>query len=232
MYLRHRSAPLGGVLSFLMLLAVTVVHGQLLQQPPSANIARGKPLRISPSGSTCGMELKDVLCDNRLIGSYQCGNSNGNNSSAENGNGNVSTSTFYCDQSCPYGNVLSNLLAQSTPLALDNMEPCRITKDFEVYAAASSVRSDGISNYSYLIDQAETSSSCQLNKSALVWKPFDLSVSQSRPVLTFHNPRTPSPPAVLDSGFTVSFWFRQFYANNGYFFHSFITLIIFTCTTK
>lgn len=159
-----------------------------LLYPAAENIAVNKPLIIQPTGSTCGLELKDTLCDNRL--QDKCSNS---------------TSLFYCDQSCPYGNVLENLnkLEQTK---LEDMNPCVILKDFGY------LLSNSTSRYSYLFDK--NNNLCNNNARIVAWKPFSLETNQAKPSITFYNSRT-SSLGIFNSGFTVSFWFQQFMWNNG-----------------
>ena len=163
--------------------------------PPIEYIAINKPLDIHPTGSTCGLELKDTLCDNRLQDPRKCANA-----------------TFFCDQSCPFGNVLQNL-NELKQTFLESMNPCLILKDFGYLLINRS------STFSYFFDK--NSNLCETNEKLSSWKPFSLENDQARPTLTFYNSRTPSLD-IFNSGLTVSCWFRQFPWNNGYFvFNSF-----------
>ena len=56
--------------------------------PAREEVAEFKPIQIEPSSSTCGLELKETLCDNRYQDSTQCSNS---------------SSIINCFQICPYG---------------------------------------------------------------------------------------------------------------------------------
>jgi len=166
-----------------------VCRSELLY-PPIEYIALNKPLDIHPTGSTCGLELKDTLCDNRLQDPRLCANA-----------------TFFCDQSCPFGNVLQNLNDLKQTL-LENMNPCVILKDFGYLLATSS------STFSYFFDK--NSNLCETSEKVSSWKPFSLANDQTRPSLSFYNARTSSLD-IFNSGLTVTCWFRQFPWNNGLF---------------
>ena len=157
--------------------------------PPSENIGKLKPLKLSPSGSICGLEIKDTLCDNRLP-ENMCSNR---------------SSVFFCDQTCPYGNVLENLNALEQ-LKLENMNPCTISQDF------NSILFNKSSQYSYYFDK--TNNLCNKNNRAGIWRTFSLEATLSKPVLSFYNSRT-SSLSILNSGFTFSLWFKQANLNNG-----------------
>ena len=160
-----------------------------LLYPPSENIALFKPVSISPSGSTCGLEFKDTLCDNRFTEPKSCSNPD---------------RIFFCDQTCPYGNTIQNLNLLDQ-LALDTMNPCVIFKDFGYILNKNSQ-----SKNSFYFDK--TNNLCSLGNKP--WKPFSLSTSRSKPELSFSSPRT-SDSQVLNSGFSMSLWFSQFGSNNG-----------------
>ncbi|RNA01582.1 atlastin-like isoform X2 [Brachionus plicatilis] len=162
--------------------------GQLLY-PASENIALFKPVYVSPQGSTCGLEYKDTLCDNRFTDDKSC-------SSPER--------IFFCDQTCPHGNTIQNL-NQLDQLKLDTMNPCVIFKDY-----GYTLNQNGPSKNSYYFDK--TNNLCALNTRP--WKPFALSTSRSGPKLTHSSPRT-SDLDILQSGFSLSLWFTQSGSNNG-----------------
>ena len=165
-------------------------HAQLLY-PPVEYVAINKPLELHPTGSTCGLELKDTLCDNRLQDPRLCSNA---------------SSLFYCDQSCPFGNVLQNLNGLRQTL-LEDMNPCVILKDFGY------VLNNFSTSYSYFFDK--NNNLCDTNQRVSAWKPFSLENNQARPILSFYNSRT-SNLEIFNSGFTLTLWFRQFSWNNGY----------------
>jgi hypothetical protein len=170
---------------------IWLIEGRLLY-PEADNIAIFKPIAIQPIGSTCGLELKDTLCDNRVQDSKSCSNS---------------SSLFYCDQSCPFGNVLTDLDTLEQ-LKLETMNPCHIVKDFGNRLSQANKQTD----HSYYFDK--TNSLCINNDEAIRWKPFDLLNNQASTTLNFYNSRTPGLP-IVNSGFTFSLWFKQFRINNG-----------------
>ncbi len=172
--------------------------------PPVEYISINKPKEIQPIGSSCGIELKDTLCDNRIKDSKGCSNS---------------SSIFFCDQTCPYGNVLQNLTALEQ-LKLDQMNPCSIHKDF------SKLLSNTSSNFSFYLDK-ETQL-CNENIKISRWIPFNLETSKSNPPLSFINSRT-SSWSILNSGFTFSVWFQHFDNKNGYFLIIIYYSLLFLC---
>jgi hypothetical protein len=159
--------------------------------PSAEYISINKPREIQPIGSSCGIELKDTLCDNRIKDSKGCSNS---------------SSIFFCDQSCPYGNVLQNLTALEQ-LKLDQMNPCSIRKDF------SKVLFNSSSKFSFYLNK--DTQLCNENIKISRWIPFNLETSKSNPSLSFINSRT-SSWLILNSGFTFSIWFQQVVNTNGY----------------
>lgn len=180
---------------FLILLASLKLFSTRLQYPPIDNIATYKPISISPTGSICGLELKDTLCDNRYLDDKACANK---------------SLLFNCDQACPYGNVLQSL-TDLDQIKLENMNPCVIFKDFN-YLLASKTSS----KYSYYFDKSNNLCSSLSNR-VLIWRPLTFESHRSKPLISFYNSRT-SSLSILDSGFTVSLWFTQSSLNNGLFF--------------
>jgi hypothetical protein len=181
------------VILIIMILHLYTINAALMY-PEADNIAINKQVLIHPMGSTCGLELKDSLCDNRFQDNKLCSNT---------------SALFYCDQSCPYGNVLTDF-DKIEQLKLENMNPCLIVKDY------GSKLSKQDSGFSYYFDK--TNNLCNNNDETVKWKPFDLINSQAKPSLSFYNTRTPGL-SIADSGFTLSLWFRQFRINNGFIFN-------------
>ncbi len=184
------------ILLFNVLSNFFYVNANLLY-PPSENIAVFKPLKLIPSGSTCGNELKDTLCDNRIQNSRnQCSNR---------------SSIFYCDQTCPYGNVLENL-DKLKQLNLESMNPCAIVQDFNKLLT----RNNPTSQFSYYFDKSNNL--CKRNRNGgpglVLWRPFGLQSNYLQPSLSFYNFRTPSL-SILNSGFTMTLWIKQLSQNNG-----------------
>jgi hypothetical protein len=173
-----------------LLLMVRSFESKVLY-PSSENIAIFKPLKLSPSGSICGQEIKDTLCDNRLPDS-SCSNK---------------SSIFYCDQTCPFGNVLENLNSLEQ-LKLENMNPCTIMQDFNNLL----INNSNTQLFSYYFDR--NNNLCNKNSKGSSWRPFSLDSTVSKPALSFYNART-SSLSILDSGFTLSLWFKQSSFNNG-----------------
>lgn len=173
------------------ILASTRLKEARLLYPPGDYIATYKPALITPIGSVCGLEYKDTLCDNWYTDDQSCSNS---------------SRIIYCDQTCPYGNVVPNL-NRLEQLKLEAMNPCVIFKDFTYLM----VNSSGSKN-SYYFDK--TNNLCPLNNKISQWKPFILEFSKSEPEFSFSDSRT-SDAQVLDSGLSVSLWFTQSGSNNG-----------------
>lgn len=175
--------------SILILPALLRLKTSELLYPPSENIALYKPIYISPSGSICGLEFKDTLCDNRFTDQQSCSNLE---------------RIFFCDQTCPHGNNIQNLNALDQ-LKLDTMNPCVIFKDYG-YILNKKTRSKN----SFYFDK--TNNLCPMNNKP--WKPFALSSSKSKPQLAYSSPRTPDSD-ILNSGFSLALWLSQSGSNNG-----------------
>ena len=86
---------------FIILILLYNLNAQLLY-PNAENVAFYKPVEISPPGSTCGLETKSSLCDNRYQNNALCSNS---------------SSIINCLQQCPYGNIYVNHIS---PNSLNN----------------------------------------------------------------------------------------------------------------
>jgi hypothetical protein len=182
------------VLSLILMAGTGQVACKLLY-PSSENIAIFKPLKLSPSGSICGQEIKDTLCDNR-VADNSCNKS----------------STFYCDQTCPFGNVLEGLNSLEQ-IKLESLNPCTVMQDFNQLL----VNNSNTQLFSYYFDRSNNV--CNKNRasgaSASSWRPFSLDSTLAKPALSFYNART-SSLSILNSGFTMSLWFKQSNFNNGY----------------
>lgn len=168
-----------------------------LLYPPLENISLLKPLTIQPSGSTCGLEVKDTLCSNLILDDSNTVCSNVSN-------------LFKCDQSCPYGNVLTGLEKLKT-LNVELTNPCEVVKDYVMLVKNAKMNNQSLSSCSYYFDPI-SSSECNINGRVVNWKPFNLETSQVIPTISFYNSRTPS---ILQSGLTLTLWFRQTNLNNG-----------------
>lgn len=180
------------VLKYILIVNYLIKLGSLkLLYPPNENLATYKPISIKPSGTTCGLELKDTLCNNLLLDDRACSNS---------------SSLFYCDQSCPYGNVLRNLY-KLEQLKLELMNPCVVLKDHKYLLTNSSPAN------SYYFDG--DNDVCNTANRIILWRPFSLESTLSKPELSFFNSRT-SGLFVVNSGLTFTLWFKQFDLNNGY----------------
>lgn len=181
------------IIIFITIKLIRSLSANLLY-PPSENIAIYKPLFVHPTGTTCGLELKDTLCDNRLVNT-PCSNA---------------SNLFFCDESCPYGNSLENL-NYLDQIKLENMNPCSIIKDF------ANVLSKTNTTFSYYFDR--NNNLCSNFERTINLKPFSLETTRISPVLSFFNSRTTAYP-ILNTGFTFTIWFRQFRSNNGYPIHN------------
>lgn len=169
---------------------------QQLFYPPTENIALFKPYKIRPSGTSCGLEVKDTLCLNNII--------NGTDITCSS-----PSSLFQCDQSCPFGNVLTDL-SSLTPLNVEVTNPCEIVKDYVTTLARQGIVLP-LPSCSYYFDPS-AKSSCNSNTRVVRWLPFSLETARNKPVANFYNSRT---PGVFNSGFTLTLWFRQTVSNNG-----------------
>lgn len=176
-------------------LLIETITCQLLY-PPIENIALFKPYRIRPGGTTCGLEVKDTLCVNNIF--------NGSEITCS-----AQANLFLCDQSCPYGNVLTEL-SRLTPLNVEITNPCEIVKDYVTTLARQGIVLP-IPSCSYYFDPS-AQSLCNSNSRVVRWLPFSFDNARNKPVASFYNSRT---PAVFNSGFTLTMWFRQTVNNNG-----------------
>ena len=198
------------VLIFSYIFLLNILFSCQVLYPISFNIAPFKPLRLSPTGSTCGLEFKDTLCDNRIEGN-RC-NSN---------------SIFFCDQTCPFGNVLENL-NEIEQIKLDNMNPCTVIQDFNTLITNVNPKTQ----YSYYFDlkrnlcARKKTLNNQDTQNEFFWRFLSLESTYLQPSLSFYNFRTPGL-AILDSGFTFSSWFKQQPNNNGFgiFFLNMLTIV-------
>ena len=170
---------------------VSVAYSVLLL-PETINISDFKPINISPYGSTCGLDFKDTLCDNRLEDNKFCSNI---------------SNIIYCDQTCPFGNVFLDI-NKIEQLSLEKMEPCGILKDFGVLLTNTSS-----SLNSYLFDDGKNQCNNENNKAN--WKPFYLrNIASENPLFNL-NSDTLSSVDTFNSGLTISLWFQQNFKNNG-----------------
>lgn len=177
------------VLTLVCILFSTEINSELLV-PSADNIALFKPIRLSPTGSTCGVELRDTLCTNRMLNASTCTDSN----------------SFTCDQSCPYGNVLESL-DRLDQIRLEYMNPCQVFTDYKnVLTVNESTRN----KFAYYFESSEKG----LCDTVIKWRPFSLEASYSKPVLSFYNSRSYGS-RITGSGFTFSAFFKQQINNNG-----------------
>ncbi len=93
---------------------LNVVNANFILYPDALNVAIFKPVQMSPIGCTCGLNIQDTLCDNRLQNSKICSSND--------------SSIINCLQTCPYGTVLLNVSEQIDQLELEYMQPCQILK--------------------------------------------------------------------------------------------------------
>ena len=160
--------------------------------PESVVVSELKPVELSPFGSTCGLDFKETLCDNRLQDRQLCSNS---------------SNLIYCDQTCPYANVFVNL-NKIEQLKLEKMQPCQVLKDYGVLLTKETSSSN-----SYLFD--DDFGRCNNENTKATWKPFSLSsVANENPLFKL-NGGALSSIDLFNSGVTISLWFQQKFANNG-----------------
>jgi hypothetical protein len=208
---------------YLIIWLATTSHctnaAQLLY-PPVENLAPFKPTLIRPSGTTCGLELRDTLCSNLILDSKACQPQQQQQQPFINSTSSTTTLSpspylFFCDQSCPFGNVLANL-SHLPQLPLEQMNPCVVVKDHVTALMRhddSSIDNESSGRvWSYYFDPAGNSF-CNGNGRVVAWRAFSLETSHQSPYIGFYNART---PAILKSGVTLTIWFRQAQSNNGY----------------
>ena len=191
----------------LAILLKRAVRSQLMF-PLKEEIGRYKPIEINPTSSTCGLDLKETLCDNRFQDNQFCSNI---------------SSAIECHQICPYGNAFVNLNANMKQLNLESMEPCEILKDY------GRTLTNSKSMFSYFFDKFNNLCNTETTKS--VWKSFSL---QTVSEIFFKESMTNlvkkgfarTTFSKFNSGFTATFWIQQFMNNNGCIFYS-ITEITF-----
>lgn len=129
----------------------------------------------------------ESLCDNRNQTSDSCLNPN---------------STLNCYQLCPYGKILANI-NKLNQLKLELMEPCEIIKDYNFLLTESD------SLHSYFFGKSNNNNKCVNDGTASVWKPFIFNLTSYK----FFSEL--SSMSVLQNGFSVSLWFKQFISNYG-----------------
>lgn len=188
---------------FSVLLLLVVLQRTAMSQLMFAlkeEISHHKPIKINPTSSTCGLDLKETLCDNRFQDNRFCSNI---------------SSVIECHQICPYGNAYVNLNENMKQLDLESMEPCQILKDYGRTLTTSK------SMFSYFFDKFNNL--CNTDTTRSVWKSFGL---QSVSEIFFQDPMinlvrkgfARTTFSKFNSGFTATFWIQQFTNNNGYFF--------------
>jgi len=180
----------------LVIRALLVVNASSSLMPPVQSVATFKNVELTPAGSTCGLEYKDTLCDNRYQNSKLCSNT---------------SATIYCDQTCPYGVVMTGLVRVTEQLSLETMSSCACAKDFGLLLSANSSATN-----SYYFDQ--NNEFCKANGiNAKKWKPFSLQTVTDKmtPHTSASSTLSNSLLSNLYSGFTFSLWMRQLELNNG-----------------
>ncbi len=169
-----------------------------LLYPSRIEVSSFKPTQIQPTSATCGLELKETLCDNRFQDAAFCSNA---------------SSVISCNQICPYGNNFLNLNENMAQLSLEIQNPCEILKDYGKILAAKSK-----SEYSYLFDRYNNI--CSDENMKTTWRAFELrTISES----FLQNSRTnlvrrgfgKTTYSKFNSGFTATFWIQQVANNNG-----------------
>lgn len=183
--------------TFLIFLLIPVTINCQLLIPPREEISAFKPIAITPTSSTCGLELKETLCDNRFQDSKSCSNA---------------SSIINCYQICPFGNTFLNLNTNMDQLSLELMEPCEILKDY------GHVLSRSKSKYSYLFDRYNNI--CTSESMMSIWKAFDLKTIsdvflRNSKVNLVKKGFGKTTYSKFNSGFTATFWIQQSANNNG-----------------
>ena len=183
------------IITFLLLLSQRKSNSILLSLPRE-EISIFKPIIMNPRSSTCGLEFKENLCDNRYQEKEICSNS---------------SAIISCFQACPYGNTLLNMTVQTDQLNLEQMEPCAILKDF------GRILTQSKATHSYLFDSYNDI--CNNMIAQTTWRVFHLkSISDNflGNLKSNFNRKIYSTTINQQSnyGLTASLWFQQTANNN------------------
>ena len=206
-------------MSVMLVMLITGLTSGLVQIPPVRNLALTSRLELLPSSSTCGVEVKETMCNNRYDSRQSASDIRKNN-----------CSEIICDQSCPYGYSYVNL-GKTRQVHLEMMNPCYVLKDFSNLLRTSKYidqSEDGEAQekflfYSYFFDR--NNSLCS-NMSDRVWNPLRLESWAYSPLNKYNNKLLRISPSLamsdswqkqaLDNfGLSLTVWFKQLTNSNG-----------------
>ena len=210
--------------NFLKLLLTTLLTtgltSGLVQIPAARNLALTSRLELVPSSSTCGVEVKETMCNNKYDSRQSVSDIRKSN-----------CSEIICDQSCPYGYSYAHL-GKTRQVHLEMMNPCHVLKDFSNLLRTSKYITDQAEDdepqekflyYSYFFDRNTTLCS---NMSDRIWNPLRLDSWAYSPLNKYSNKflRVSPSLAMSDSwqkqaldnfGLSLTVWLKQLANNNG-----------------